>query len=183
MIRDSEVEKELHQAYGNCCAFVRCDIRSWEDQKAMFETAKTRSSAHSVDVVLASVDRPELWDSLWVLDGKCMSMRVEPRCQAAHALAADPNGEATKPALNIINTNLNGSLYTFKLAVHYFRKQPDTDERDRCFITGSLNGGWIDSPVSFARATQVGVRPELMIFGRETGSTQQPSMHSMASLA
>ena len=32
--------------------------------------------------------------------------------------------------------------------MHYFRKQPDTEERDRCFImTGSMVS-WIDSPVS-----------------------------------
>jgi len=38
-------------------------------------------------------------------------------------------------------------MYTWKLAVHYFRKQPDTDDRDRCFIiTGSMVA-WIDSPV------------------------------------
>lgn len=66
-------------------------------------------------------------------------------------VVTDPNDEPQKPALNILNTNLTGSLYTFKLAVHYFRKQPDTEKRDRCFIiTGSLNGGWVDSPVSFA---------------------------------
>ncbi len=64
-------------------------------------------------------------------------------------IVLDPNGEPKKPALNIVNTNLNGSLYTFKLAVHYFRKQPDDETRDRCFIiTGSMNGGWVDSPVS-----------------------------------
>jgi hypothetical protein len=39
-----------------------------------------------------------------------------------------------KPDLNIVRVNLDGTLYTWKLAVHYFRQQPDTDERDRCFI-------------------------------------------------
>ncbi|KAI8310745.1 5'-hydroxyaverantin dehydrogenase [Colletotrichum sp. SAR11_59] len=58
----------------------------------------------------------------------------------------DPNEQPTKPDLNIVNVNLLGSLYTWKLAVHYFRMQPDTEERDRCFIiTGSMVG-WIDSP-------------------------------------
>jgi hypothetical protein len=42
---------------------------------------------------------------------------------------------------------MDGTMYTWKLAVHYFRKQPDTDARDRCFIiTGSMVA-WIDSPV------------------------------------
>lgn len=42
---------------------------------------------------------------------------------------------------------MEGSLYTWKLAVHYFRKQPENEERDRCFIiTGSMTA-YIDSPV------------------------------------
>jgi NAD(P)-dependent dehydrogenase (short-subunit alcohol dehydrogenase family) len=53
-----------------------------------------------------------------------------------------------KPDLKIVRVNLDGSLYTWKLAVHYFRKQPDTEDRDRCFIiTGSMVA-YIDSPVS-----------------------------------
>ena len=59
----------------------------------------------------------------------------------------DTNNEPTKPDLNIIDVNVNGTLYTWKLAVHYFRQQLDTPERDRCFImTGSMVA-WIDSPV------------------------------------
>lgn len=59
----------------------------------------------------------------------------------------DPEGEPTKPDLKIVKVNLDGTLYTWKLAVHYFRKQPDTEDRDRCFIiTGSMVA-WIDSPV------------------------------------
>jgi hypothetical protein len=50
--------------------------------------------------------------------------------------------------LNIVRVNIDGTFYTWKLAVHYFRKQPVNDERDRCFIiTGSMVA-WIDSPVS-----------------------------------
>lgn len=61
--------------------------------------------------------------------------------------AADPSGPPVKPDLRIIDVNMTGSLYTWKLAVHYFRKQPDVPERDRCFIiTGSMVT-WIDSPV------------------------------------
>ncbi len=62
--------------------------------------------------------------------------------------SADPKGEPTKPDLNIVRVNVDGTLYTWKLAVHYFRQQPDVPERDRCFImTGSMVA-WIDSPVS-----------------------------------
>lgn len=54
-------------------------------------------------------------------------------------MLGDPAGPPKKPALNIIDTNITGTLYTFKLAVHFFRKQPASDQTDRCFImTGSM---------------------------------------------
>lgn len=65
----------------------------------------------------------------------------------------DPNGEPTKPDLNIVKVNMEGTMYTWKLAVHYFRKQPDTEDRDRCFIiTGSMVA-FIDSPVRHSLLT------------------------------
>lgn len=60
----------------------------------------------------------------------------------------DPDGPPQKPDLNIVQVNINGTFYTWKLAVHYFRKQNEDPERDRCFImTGSMVA-YIDSPVS-----------------------------------
>lgn len=60
----------------------------------------------------------------------------------------DLKGEPTKPDLNIVKVNIDGTLYTWKLATYYFRRQPDNEDRDRCFImTGSMVA-WIDSPVS-----------------------------------
>ncbi|KAH6689394.1 hypothetical protein EV126DRAFT_431674 [Verticillium dahliae] len=102
--RGTELEKELN-AKGKCCVFVKCDIRDWEQQKAMFQKAKDLSPSKSVDIVIANagISRSS-GDSLWNLD--------------------DPNSEPTKPDLNIVDVNLRGSLYTWKLA----------------------HGGWIDSP-------------------------------------
>jgi hypothetical protein len=60
----------------------------------------------------------------------------------------DLDSEPKKPALTIVHVNMIGTMYTFKLAAHYFRKQPDTQERDRCLlITGSMTQ-YVDSPVS-----------------------------------
>lgn len=60
----------------------------------------------------------------------------------------DPKGEPTKPDLNIVRVNIDGTFYTWKLAVHYFRQQPVSDERDRCFIINGSMVAYIDSPVS-----------------------------------
>lgn len=87
----------------------------------------------------------------------------------------DPKGEPTKPNLNIVKVNLDGTLYTWKVAVHYFRKQPDTDERDRCFIiTGSMVA-WIDSPVGSSRAALWNF-PDNRVPIRVTGNIQQLNM-------
>jgi NAD(P)-dependent dehydrogenase (short-subunit alcohol dehydrogenase family) len=68
--RGSELEAELN-AESEKVAFVRCDIRSWEDQIRMFETARTKSPSKSVDVVIANagISRSS-GDSLWNLDGE-----------------------------------------------------------------------------------------------------------------
>ncbi|RJE25050.1 short chain dehydrogenase reductase [Aspergillus sclerotialis] len=137
--RGVEIAKELNTE-GEKAAFVKCDIREWDDLIILFETAKAKSPANSVDVVIANagISRSS-GDSLWRLD--------------------DPNGPPTKPDLNIVRVNLDGTFYTWKLAVHYFRKQPDSDERDRCFIiTGSMVA-YIDSPGNWEyTATKYGLR-------------------------
>ncbi|KAF2012450.1 NAD(P)-binding protein [Aaosphaeria arxii CBS 175.79] len=137
--RGHEIEKELNSKHSpNQTAFVKVDIRDWEQQKTMFETARQKFG--SVDVVIANagISRSS-GDSLWNLD--------------------DPNSEPTKPDLNIVEVNLRGTFFTWKLAVHYFRKQPENEDRDRCFIiTGSMVG-WIDSPGNWEyTATKYGLR-------------------------
>jgi len=148
--RGLEVENELKKKHGDtCCAFVKCDIRSWEEQVAMFEIAKQRSPHHSVDVVIANagISRSS-GDSLWVLEGNLLIFIALRFAKGVSDLitTTDPKGPPKKPDLNIVQVNMIGTLYTWKLAVHYFRQQADDASRDRCFIvTGSLNA-WIDSP-------------------------------------
>ena len=67
------LQDELNAAAGGgkeVCAFVKVDIRDWEQQKAMFETARSKSPHRSVDVVIANagISRSS-GDSLWNLDG------------------------------------------------------------------------------------------------------------------
>lgn len=68
--RGKAMEAELN-AGGEKCAFVKCDIREWDEQKVMFETAKARSPGKSVDVVIANagISRSS-GDTLWNLDGE-----------------------------------------------------------------------------------------------------------------
>ena len=68
--RGHGIEAELN-ASGTTCAFVKCDIRDWDQQKTVFEKAKSQSPSNSVDVVIANagISRSS-GDSLWNLDGE-----------------------------------------------------------------------------------------------------------------
>jgi NAD(P)-dependent dehydrogenase (short-subunit alcohol dehydrogenase family) len=69
-----QLEKELNDAAGKEVAvFVKCDIRNWDEQITMFETAKSRSPCKSVDIVIANagISRSS-GDSLWNLDGSSL---------------------------------------------------------------------------------------------------------------
>lgn len=68
--RGEAIERELNEAGGQKCAFLECDIRNWDDQTALFETARTKSPSLSVDVVLANAGiSRNSGDSLWDLQG------------------------------------------------------------------------------------------------------------------
>jgi NAD(P)-dependent dehydrogenase (short-subunit alcohol dehydrogenase family) len=126
--RGQDISAELNKTYNDeRIVFIKVDIRDWDQQKAMFDTAMAKFGAVDVVIANAGISRSS-GDSLWNLD--------------------DPSGEPTKPDLNIVEVNLKGTFYTWKLAVHYWRRQKEEEGRDRCFIiTGSMVG-WIDSPVS-----------------------------------
>jgi NAD(P)-dependent dehydrogenase (short-subunit alcohol dehydrogenase family) len=53
-----------------------------------------------------------------------------------------------KPDLRIVDINLVGVLYTAKLAMHYFRRQPESAPRDRCLIIKGSLAGYVDQPGS-----------------------------------
>ncbi|KAF3032649.1 hypothetical protein E8E12_002683 [Didymella heteroderae] len=124
--RGFDLVDELNKEHGSeRTVFVEVDIRDWDQQKKMFDTTLNKFGAIDIVIANAGISRSS-GDSLWNLD--------------------DPSGEPVKPDLRIVDVNLKGSFYTWKLAVHYWRKQKESEERDRCFIiTGSMVG-WIDSP-------------------------------------
>ncbi|KAH7395530.1 short chain dehydrogenase/ reductase [Cadophora sp. MPI-SDFR-AT-0126] len=131
-IGDNNVERgeTIAKELGPNAQFITCDILEWEDQVIMFEAAVTNSPHKSCDIVIANAGIGRgTGDSLFKLD--------------------DVNGPPVKPALKIAQVNILGTMYSWKLAAHYFRKQPDTEDRDRCFIiTGSM-GSYTDSPGSW----------------------------------
>jgi len=71
----------------------------------------------------------------------------------------DVAGEPTKPTLPILQINLVGAIYTFKLGQHYMRVQSESADRDRCFIFKGSVAGLLDQPGSFQySASKFGLR-------------------------
>jgi len=135
--KGKQLEDELSSAKA---VFVKCDTRSWEDQVRLFDIAVSMSPHKSVDMVIANagVGRGS-GDPLMPLE--------------------DPFAKPTKPSMHIIDINLIGVMYTFKLAVHYFRRSPLEAQRDRCFIFGGSLVGYVDNLSSWEySAAKFGLR-------------------------
>lgn len=61
---------------------------------------------------------------------------------------ADPSLPPTRPDTTIFDVNLTGTIYTTKLAIHYFRRQSLEPGRDRCLILIGSIAGYLDLPGS-----------------------------------
>lgn len=86
-------------------------------------------------------------------------------------MGLDPAEPPRKPNLKIMDLNLTGVLYTAKLAIHYFRRQPLDAARDRCLILKSSLAGYVDLPGSIQyNASKFGVRGLMRSLRRSTWS-------------
>jgi NAD(P)-dependent dehydrogenase (short-subunit alcohol dehydrogenase family) len=66
--RGHKVEAEIN-GDGEKCKFVKCDIRVWEDQVALFEAATANERGVHIVIANAGISRSS-GDSLWNLDGE-----------------------------------------------------------------------------------------------------------------
>jgi 5'-hydroxyaverantin dehydrogenase len=122
---------------------VICDVSSWDSIHGAFKKALSFSPTGMLDVVamFAGIDKQgHLADQ-------------------AQALSTDD--EPKRPSTAEIDVNLNGTLYTTSLALHYFREQPGTASppRDKSLIFVSSLAGYIDDTHnSVYTASKFGVR-------------------------
>jgi NAD(P)-dependent dehydrogenase (short-subunit alcohol dehydrogenase family) len=115
----------------------------------MFKKAKANSPAKSCDIVIANagVSGPDEIFASSGLEGKSEHTWLTSLTKVA--ATEDP----TKPELRILNINLTGVLYTTKIAMNYFRLQPEDPDRDRCFIFKGSIAGLLDQPGSWQYST------------------------------
>ncbi|KAA6408356.1 MAG: hypothetical protein FRX48_08098 [Lasallia pustulata] len=98
-VRKETGNKNLH--------FVHCDVRNWQSQVALFKKAVAFSPHGGIDTVVASAG---------ITDQK-MSFEAPTDLHAA---------EPPPPALDVIDVNLTGVLYTTHLALFYLARNPNS---------------------------------------------------------
>ncbi|KAL2801804.1 putative adam [Aspergillus granulosus] len=124
--RGMELEQELPGA-----KFVRCNTASWDDQVHLFQEASKHSPTGRISYVVANAGIHRQ-DEVFAYDGD--------------------NQGPKKPDLATIDVNINGTLYTTKLAMHYFVKQngqtPSPDQEDTCLVLIGSGAAFLDVPRS-----------------------------------
>ncbi|KAH0830955.1 hypothetical protein AYO21_06485 [Fonsecaea monophora] len=128
--------------------FVTCDVTSWDDLVALFETARAKSPNGGIDVVIANagIFKEDLFFAGTSSPLSCQQFESFSALVGSFPLN---NGEntllidlsqtgldspvPTKPNLKMMDVNIYGVFYTAKLAAHYFSQQPE-DKYDRCLI-------------------------------------------------
>ncbi|KAH7130022.1 putative short chain dehydrogenase/reductase [Dendryphion nanum] len=101
--------------------FKKCDISSWDEQKAAFEEVYKETGG--IDYVFPNAGVSEI--------GNFLEKDV---------------GEPMKPTLKTIDINLVGALYTIKLAVHYMRKK--SSEQKGLIVCTASNAGLYPFPIA-----------------------------------
>lgn len=94
--------------------FVKCNVTIWNDQFRLFREAASFSPTNQVHFVVANAGIIRQDD--------------------VFAYSEEPS----EPELSTIDVNIKGTLYTTKLAMHYFIKQNDTvpspSQQDTCLV-------------------------------------------------
>ncbi|KAF2117177.1 putative short chain dehydrogenase/ reductase [Lophiotrema nucula] len=107
--------------------FVPCDVTNWDDQMRLFQEAASQSPSRRIDYVVANAG---------------ISAKDE-------VFSFESEGP-TKPTLKMLDVNLIGSLYTTKIATHYFINQhgqeQSTEQHDTCLVLISSGAGYFDVP-------------------------------------
>ncbi|OBT53388.1 hypothetical protein VE04_06767 [Pseudogymnoascus sp. 24MN13] len=123
---DSDRGTKLALSLGST-KFVKCDVSKWDDQVRLFTEAA--SFTGKVDYVVANA-------------GICPEDQV--------FSFAGEDKEPTEPNLKAIDVNLKGTLYTTKLAMHYFIKQNgeklSPQQEDTCLVLIGSGAAFLDCP-------------------------------------
>ncbi|KAF9452759.1 NAD(P)-binding protein [Macrolepiota fuliginosa MF-IS2] len=111
------------EADGGKAVFVKCDVLSWDEQTAVFDTAISKYG--SVDVVVPNAGVSET--------------------TKFGGVTLDKNGKPVKPKFLTMDINLTGVLYTVHLSLHYLKLNRKENDLKSIILIGSV-ASWMPIP-------------------------------------
>lgn len=125
---------------------MKCDVTKWEDQLEMFREAVKFSPTGNIDIVVANAGLAVPQDSIFTPESMNPHHYHTKEYKLTFVTASE---EPQKPDLETMDVNLNGVLYTAKLALFYFRRQfsknPSTNPQTSLVLQSSM-AGFLDFP-------------------------------------
>ena len=110
-----------------CHHYLHCDVRSWEDQVALFKLAATvNPSGAGIDAVVAGAGIVEMGDAV-----------SGPIFDLPRGLDRD---SPPPPRLNVLAVNLTGVMYTTHLALFWLRRNPGPPHDRHILLVSSIAG-------------------------------------------
>ncbi|OJJ89343.1 putative short chain dehydrogenase/reductase [Aspergillus glaucus CBS 516.65] len=109
--------------------FIPCDVSKWDDQLRLFREAASFSQTGKISYVVANAGIHRQ-DEVFLNTGDVQ--------------------ELEEPNLTTIDVNIRGTLYTTKLATHYFIKwngqKPSPEQEDTCLVLIGSGAAFLDCP-------------------------------------
>ncbi|CEN59946.1 hypothetical protein ASPCAL02387 [Aspergillus calidoustus] len=145
----AELSKEFPGVF-----FQKCNVTDWNDQLALFKAASRVSPSARIDIVVANAGIAKS-DAVYAYEGKYDTPLNEPtllqmQTVSKHCPRPKDQAEPTQPSLDVLDVNLAGTMYTTKLAMHYFRRQYDAESespssrQQTCLVFQSSIMGYFD---------------------------------------
>lgn len=127
--------------------FVECNTTNWDDQVALFQAAASFSPSGKIHYVVANAGIIKQDDVFSYSGMDALATRIS-GCHRLSPLVTGDDSEPQKPDLKTIDVNLTGTLYTTKLATHYFIKQngqkPSEMQDDTCLVLVGSGAAFLD---------------------------------------
>ncbi|KAL2158364.1 hypothetical protein VTH06DRAFT_4412 [Thermothelomyces fergusii] len=126
----AELRSSPSAAPGQVIAYQHCDVTSWTDQVALFQTAVSLSPTGSLDTVVAGAGIAERHSLL----------EPSPPPTLFDAPPDTIDASTPPPPLRVLAVNLTGVMYTTHLALHHLPRKPHDDGDRHLLLIASVAG-------------------------------------------
>lgn len=141
--------QKLAAEFPEQATFIKCDTTEWDDQVHLFQAAASFSPTGSIHYVVANAGIIRD-DEVFRNSGRQTRAAVRTAFERHSLTKLYVGDDATlrKPDLKTMEVNVTGTLYTTKIATHYFIKQngqiPSETQEDTCLILIGSGAAFLD---------------------------------------